>query len=132
MEAWDSYGGDSFRPAIIIGNNVGFNSNVHIGAINRVEIHDNVLVGSNVLITDHSHGQMISEECGQAPEWRRLSSKGPVVIEKNVWIGENVSILPNVTIGRSAVIGANSVVNKDVPAFAVMGGVPARVLKDLS
>jgi acetyltransferase-like isoleucine patch superfamily enzyme len=131
IEAWDTFEGEFFLPQIIIGNSVGLNWNVHIGAIDRIEIHDNVLIGSNVLITDHSHGQMVPGECDQIPRLRRLSSKGPVVIEENVWIGENVSILPNVTIGRGAIIGANSVVNKSVPAYTVVGGVPARVLKHL-
>ena len=58
-------------------------------------------------------------------------SKGPVIIEDNVWIGEGVVILPNVRIGKSAIIGANSVVNADVPANAVIGGIPAKIIRQL-
>ena len=62
IEAWDNYEGDSFVPEIIIGNSVAINWNVHIGAINRIEIQDNVLIGSNVLITDHAHGNITLDD----------------------------------------------------------------------
>ena len=63
---------------------------------------------------------------------REVYSKGPVIIEKNVWIGDKVTILPGVTVGQGAVIAANSVVSKDVPAFSVVGGIPAKLLKNIS
>lgn len=52
-----------------------------------------------------------------------------VIIEKDVWIGCNVTLLAGVTIGRGAVVAAGAVVSKDVPPYAVVGGVPARVIK---
>lgn len=52
-----------------------------------------------------------------------------VVIEENVWIGDNVTILPGVKIGEGAVIGANTLVSRDVPPMAIVGGNPCRVLK---
>ena len=131
IEAWDSYAGDAFLPEIVIGDGVALNWNVHLGAIDRIEIHDNVLIGSNVVITDHAHGNLTAADCDQPPCLRRLSTKGKVVIEENVWIGENVSILANVTIGKGAVIGANSVVTKNIPAYAVAAGAPAKVIRQL-
>ena len=57
--------------------------------------------------------------------------KCPVVIEDNVWIGEKASIMPGVHIGKGAIIAANSVVTHDVPAYAVVAGVPAKIVKQL-
>ena len=64
------------------------------------------------------------------PLERPITSKGPVVIGNNVWIGDKATILPGVTIGDGAVIAANAVVTKDVPAYSVVGGNPARVIKN--
>jgi maltose O-acetyltransferase len=54
---------------------------------------------------------------------------GSVIIKDAVWIGANVIISPGVTIGENSVIGANAVVTKDVPDFAIVGGIPAKIIK---
>ena len=53
----------------------------------------------------------------------------PITIGDDVWIGRRVMLLPGVSIGKGAVIGAGAVVTKDVPEFAVVGGVPAKIIK---
>lgn len=59
-------------------------------------------------------------------------SYAPVIIEKNVWIGENVVILKGVTIGEGSIIAASCVVTKNVPPFSLYGGVPGKIIKSLN
>lgn len=124
--------GQKFTPEITIGNNSSIGDFSHITSINRIVLGNNVRMGKNVLISDNAHGASDFKLMAIAPNYRPLVSKGPVVIEDNVWIGEKSSILPGVHIGRSAIIGAGSVVTKDIPAYAVAGGNPAKVIKILS
>lgn len=132
IETFEEYMGEKFTPKIIIGDNVAFNNDCHIGCINRIEIGNNVLGASRIYISDHYHGRIESDDLAYVPTKRRLFSKGPVVIKDNVWIGEGVAIMPGVTIGMNAIIGANSVVTKDIPVNAVAAGIPAKVIKILS
>ena len=131
LEAWDEFAGEKFTPQIIIGDNVIFNSDVHIGCIDRIEIGDNVLMASRIFIADCSHGHITKEALEYPPAKRPLVSKGPVIIEKNVWIGEGVAILSGVTIGENTIIGANAVVTSSLPPNCVAGGNPCRILKQL-
>lgn len=130
IEAIDSHNGEKFKPRIKIGNGVSINYNVHIGACNEVIIQDRALIASRVFITDHYHGKTSRETLCIPPSDRILFSKGSVIIEEEAWIGEGVAIMPGVTIGRNAIVGANSVVTHDVPPYAVVGGVPAKIIKE--
>lgn len=132
IEAWDKYSKDSFLPEIKIGDNVCFNTDVHIGCINKVSIGNNVLLASRIYISDHSHGDVSLEALAVSPIMRPLKSNGPVIIEDNVWIGEGVCILPNVTIGTNSIVGANSVVTKSFPSNCVIAGVPAKIIRRLN
>jgi acetyltransferase-like isoleucine patch superfamily enzyme len=123
--------GQAFNPRVVIGNGVAINYDCHIGCVNRIEIGNNVLIASKVHITDHSHGAVDKTALATPPARRTLISKGPVIIEDNVWIGEGAVVLAGVRIGRNSIIGANAVVTKDVPADCVAGGIPARVIKRL-
>lgn len=129
LECWDSYGQQKYTPSLVIGENVCFNFRCHVGVIDKVVIGNNVLIGSNVLITDHAHGYSNESDIEVPPARRVLYSKGPVIIEDDVWIGENVSILPNVRIGHHSVIGANAVVTKDLPPYSIAAGNPVRIIK---
>jgi acetyltransferase-like isoleucine patch superfamily enzyme len=131
LEAYDEHLGHAFQPEITIGNNVSINHDCHIGAINEIIIGDGVLLASKVFITDHYHGQITLEGIQLPPSERKLFSKGPIKIEKNVWVGEGVVILPNVTIGENSIIGANSVITKDIPKNSVVGGNPATIIRTL-
>jgi len=129
LETIEEYQGMRFTPMVNIGDNVSFYRDCHVGCINRIEIGDNVLLGSRVYITDHFHGSTDGTDRNLPPVKRSLITKGPVIIGNNVWIGEGVAIMPGVTIGENAIIGANSVVTKDVPRNCVAAGIPAVVIK---
>lgn len=131
LTAWDSRSGQIFQPEIWIGDGCTIGQQAHITAINSIRIGNGVLMGTKVLITDNSHGEFSYDQLEIPPIARPLYSKGPIVIEDNVWIGEKASILPNVHIGKGAIVAANSVVTKDVPAYSVVAGTPAVVIKRL-
>ena len=129
LTAWDNYKGQKFKPEIIIGDGTSIQSYGHVTAINSICIGNGVRIGPNVLITDNAHGASVAELLDIAPNLRPLSSKGPVIIEDNVWIGTKASIMPGVRIGKGAIIAANSVVTHDIPPFCVAAGIPAKVIK---
>ena len=120
-----------FMPQIRIGDNCCIGAQSHITAINKIQIGNNLLTGPRVLISDNSHGEPISDMLDIAPQSRPLYSKGPIIIEDNVWIGEGAMILSNVHIGRGVIIACNSVVVSDVPAYSVVAGSPAKIIKNL-
>ena len=132
LEAIVQYQSLNYSPKIIIKDNVTLNDYVHIGATNYVEIGNNVLVASKVYISDHNHGVYsgsIQSSPDTSPAERYLTRDMSVIVGDNVWIGESVSILPGVKIGYGSIIGAHSVVTKSVPAYTVVAGVPAKVIK---
>lgn len=131
LTAWDKYQDQRFTPKIILGNNCSIGEDAHITAINSIRLGNNVLMGKKVLITDNAHGASLAELLDIAPNMRPLISKGPVVIDDNVWIGEKASIMPGVHIGKGTIVAANSVVTKDVPPYCVVAGVPAVIIKKL-
>lgn len=132
LTAWDRYQEQRFTPEITIGNNSSIGDDSHITAINKIWIGNNVLTGKKILITDNSHGVSEYSLLSVAPSKRPLYSKGPVIIEDNVWIGEKSSVMPGVRIGYGSIIAANSVVTHDVPPYSVVAGIPAKVVKILS
>lgn len=130
LTAWDkTCAGGTFTPEIRIGKNCDFGAWNHITAINRIEIGDNLLTGKWVTITDNNHGGTNLDNMQIPPLMREMVSKGPVSIGNNVWIGDKATILPGVEIGDGAIVAANSVVTKNVPAYCVVAGNPAKVVK---
>ena len=97
------------------------NHNVSINCSCSIKIGYNVAISENVVIRDSDNHNLKSD--------KKHSKTQPIVIGDKVWVGMNVIILKGVTIGNNSVIAAGSLVNKDVPANCIVGGVPAMVLK---
>lgn len=131
LTAWPVYvpNGDRFQPQIEIGKGCNFGDYNHITCIDRIFIGDYVLTGRWVTISDNGHGDTDFDTLQQHPIERHLTSKGPVIIGDNVWIGDKATILAGVSIGEGSVIAANAVVTKNVPPYCVVAGNPAKIIK---
>ena len=113
-----------FGKNITVGKNVFINACCHFQDQGGITLGDNCLVGHNVIFATLNHGF--------APEERQSMLPAPIVAGRNVWIGSNSTILQGVTIGDNSIIAAGSVVTKDVPANAIVAGVPARFIRSIS
>jgi maltose O-acetyltransferase len=109
---------------ISIGDDSMLGQNSIIGSTAAVVIGNDVMMGPGVLIYTSNHGM----EPG-IPMRRQPLQCAPVCVGNDVWIGARCILLPGITIGDGAVLAAGAVVTSDVPANAVVGGVPAKVLK---
>ena len=108
------------------GKNVVVNFNANLVDDGEIFIGDDVMIGPNCNIATAVHPV--------SPRLRRhkLQFNKSVHIGNNVWMGAGATVLPGVTIGDNSIVGAGSVVTKDVPANVIVGGVPARVLREIS
>lgn len=135
---------ESQEGTVIIGNN-NFIGDCHLICRNNITIENNVFIAWGTYIYDHnSHSldyrdrendilqQLKDFRLGQNfianKNWETVNSN-PILIKSNAWIGMNCIILKGVTIGEGAIVGAGSVVTKNVPDWAVVGGNPAKVIK---
>lgn len=92
----------------------------------------NVRIGNYVMISAHcgfAPYQHKLDDLSRPMSTQKLTSKGDIVIEDDVWLGMGVKVMDGVRIGRGAVIGANAVVTKDIPPYSIAVGVPARVIR---
>lgn len=108
---------------IRIGKRVFINSGCKFQDQGGITIGDDVLIGHNCVIATLNHVM--------DPDRRADMIPAPVKIGDKVWIGANVTILQGVTIGEGAIVAAGAVVNKDVPPRTVVGGIPAKVIKNI-
>ncbi|MCR4911614.1 MAG: sugar O-acetyltransferase [Bacilli bacterium] len=111
-----------FGNRVTFGKGVFINHSAILSASGGIEFQDGVSVAPGVRIATINH---------DFNNRHTIYTYGKVVIKKNAWIGMNVTICPGVTIGKNGVVAAGAVVTKDVPDNAVVGGVPAKVIKML-
>lgn len=132
IDAWEKFREKSYQPSITIGNDCSFGAYTHVSASNRVSIGNNVLTGAFVIISDNNHGRFDMDDVAIPPLERNLHTKGEVIIEDDVWLGDKVAILSGVHIGKGAIVAANAVVTHDVPPYTLSAGVPAKIIKTLN
>lgn len=107
-----------------VGRKVFINHSCTVSDIGGVEIGDEVLIAPNVSLLSSGHPLEPFERT------RRVTA-APIVIGRNVWLGVGSTVLQGVTIGADSVVAAGSVVTRDVPSATLVGGVPARVIREL-
>jgi acetyltransferase-like isoleucine patch superfamily enzyme len=113
---------------IFIGNNVGIGFNASLSAVggNVVDIEDDVMIGPYAYLGGASyHHDRLDVPIAQQGQ----DLKGGIKVEKGAWIGARAVIMDGVTIGRDAIVATNAVVNKNVPDYAIVAGVPARMIR---
>lgn len=106
-----------------IGKNVFINFDCIFLDLGGITIDDGVLIAPKV--------SLLSEGHPTSPDKRHSLVPKPIHIKKNAWIGANATILQGVTIGENSVVAAGSVVSKDVPDNVVVGGIPAKIIKEI-
>lgn len=110
-----------FGKNICFGKNVFINSVCYFQDQGGITIEDEVHIGPHCVLATLNHGIN--------PADRATTYPAPIVIKRNVWLGASVVVCPGVTIGENAIVAAGAVVNKDVPADTIVGGVPAKIIR---
>ena len=126
LHALSRYGNLSLDASIRVGNEVYIGRYSYIVAANRIEIGDGCVLSEHVYITDLNHG--FNPRAGNIMT-QPIESKGPVHIGPNCFLGYRVAVMPGVTLGEWCIVGANSVVTKSFPAYSMIAGAPARLVK---
>jgi acetyltransferase-like isoleucine patch superfamily enzyme len=110
---------------IEIGDNVYINYSVLLDGAGGIKVGNNVMFAqyAQIFTRSHTYDKRTIPMCKQSYKIK------PVVIGDDVWIGTHAVILPGITVGKGSIIGANAVVTKNVPPYAIVGGVPAKVIK---
>lgn len=116
--------GARFDSDIELGDNSGIGENSYI--YGKTIIGKNVMMGQECIINPRNH---IIDNATIPMNQQGLAASKTVVIEDDVWIGCRVIVLPGVIVGSGSVLAAGAVVTKDVPPYAIVGGVPAKVIR---
>lgn len=112
------------------GGTVTIAPDVFIGFGTKIVAHENIYIGRSsmmaefTVIRDSQHGMAISDSYMK----HQPNTTEPVFIDEGVWIGSRATILSGCKVGKGSVIGAGAVVTRNVPDYAIVGGVPARII----
>jgi acetyltransferase-like isoleucine patch superfamily enzyme len=109
-----------------IGSGSFLNLGVMVASHDLVEIGEHCMFANGCFVSDASHR---FDDPEMPVPWQGFTTKGPTRIGDNVWCGANVVITSGVTVGERCVIGANSVITRDLDAFTIAAGVPAKPIK---
>ncbi len=99
-----------------------------LAARSRIVIGSKAMIGPGVMIIGGNHNTAVPGRFMYDVRDKKPEDDRDVIIEDDVWVGARAVILKGVTVGRGSIVAAGAVVNKDVPPYAVVGGVPARVI----
>ena len=111
------------------GNDVSIGSGAALLATeSRILLGDKVMLGPNVTIIGGNHNTSVVGKYMYDVREKRPGDDQDVVVEEDVWIGAGATVLKGVRVGRGAVIAAGALVNRDVPPYGIVGGVPARLI----
>lgn len=113
----------NYGPGVTLGRDCFLNFGCTLLALGGITIEEDVFIGPHCVLATEYHPE--------DPETRHSLLTKPIVIKRNAWIGANATILAGVTVGENAIVAAGAVVSKDVPPNTIVGGVPAKAIREI-
>ena len=110
---------------LVVGDDVGISQNCFIQVRGKVTIGSHVMFGPNVSIFSENHGFADLD----IPMISQPTVRGEVIIEDDVWLGTRSVILSGIRIGKGSIIAAGALINRDIPPYSIVAGVPGKVIK---
>lgn len=129
MLAVSNYESVEYSPSIEIGENVYIGRYAYFVACTQIQIGEGCVLSEHVYITDLNHGY--DPRAGLILK-QAIENKGPVILGANCFLGYRTTVVPGVTLGEWCIVGANSVVTRSFPAYSMIAGAPAKLIKTYS
>ena len=113
----------NYGPGVRLGDDCFLNFGCTLLALGGITIGDGAFIGPHCVLATEYHPE--------DPATRHTLLTKPIVIGRNAWLGANVTVLAGVTVGENAIVAAGAVVSKDVPANTIVGGMPAKEIREI-